>query len=63
MMFNHLPRNPGHLWWLPGKHINIIPEEGDKHEFQFVAQVPQDGRGLGGICANLDDLHMDILVV
>jgi hypothetical protein len=48
---------------LPGKHVNIIPEEGDEHEFLFVAQIPHNVDGLGGICADLNDLHRDVLAV
>jgi hypothetical protein len=36
MVLDHLPRDSGHLWWLQGKHVNIIPEEGDEREFLFV---------------------------
>jgi hypothetical protein len=48
---------------LPGKHINIISEEGDEYEFLFVTKFPRDEGGLGGIRANLDDLHADVLTV
>jgi hypothetical protein len=48
---------------LPGKRVNIIPEEGDEHEFLFVTQIPHDVGGLGGIHADLDDLHRDVLTV
>jgi hypothetical protein len=34
-VFNHLPRDPGHLRRLPGKHIDINSEEGDECEFLF----------------------------
>jgi hypothetical protein len=63
MVLNHLPRDPEHLSWLPGKHVNIILEEGDEHEFLFVAQIPRDVGGLGGIRTDLDDLHGDVLTV
>jgi hypothetical protein len=36
IVHNHLPRDPRHLRWLPGKDINISPEEGDEYEFLFV---------------------------
>jgi hypothetical protein len=39
MVLNHLPRDPRHLQWLPGKHVDIIPEEGDEREFIFVVQI------------------------
>jgi hypothetical protein len=48
---------------LPKKHVNIILEEGDEHEFLFIAQIPHDVGDLGGIRANPDDLHGDVLVV
>jgi hypothetical protein len=48
---------------LPGKHVNIIPEDGDKHEFLFVAQVPHNMGSLGVIRLDLDDLHEDIPTV
>jgi hypothetical protein len=48
---------------LPGKHINIISEEGDEREFLFVTQIPHDAGGLGGIHTNLDHLDGNILVV
>jgi hypothetical protein len=63
MVLNHFPRDPGHLLQLPGKHIDIIPEEGDKCEFLFVARDPYDAGGLGGIRVDLDDLHGDVLTV
>jgi hypothetical protein len=63
MVFNHIPRDPGHLWQLLSKHVNIIPEEGGELEFLFVAQIPRDAGGLGSIHANLDNLHGDVLIV
>jgi hypothetical protein len=48
---------------LPGKHVDIIHEEGDEHEFLFVAQVPHDVGYLGDIRADLDGLHGDTLIV
>jgi hypothetical protein len=38
-------------------------EEGDEREFLFVTQNPCDAGGLGGIHADVDDLHRDVLVV
>jgi hypothetical protein len=63
MVLNHLPRNPWHLRWLPGKHIDISLNEDDEREFLFVTQVPCDAGGLGSIRANLDDLHGHVLVI
>jgi hypothetical protein len=48
---------------LPSKHINIISEDDDYHKFLFVTQIPRDAGGLGGIHADLDDLHGNVLVV
>jgi hypothetical protein len=63
MVLNYLPRDPEHLWWLLGKHVDISLEEGDEHEFLFVTQIPHDASGLGGVRADLDDLHRDVLIV
>jgi hypothetical protein len=48
---------------LTGKHINISPEEGDEHEFQFAVQVPYDAGGLGSINPDLNNNHGDSLIV
>jgi hypothetical protein len=63
MVLDHLPRDPRHLWRLPGKHVDIRPEEGVKHEFLFVAQISCDAGGLCGIRPDLDGLHGDALIV
>jgi hypothetical protein len=39
MVLDHLPRDLGHLRWLPCKHIRISPEEGDEREFLFAVQI------------------------
>jgi hypothetical protein len=39
MVFNHIPRDPRHLRWLPGKHVDVSSEEGDENEFQFAIQI------------------------
>jgi hypothetical protein len=39
MVLNHIPRDPRHLRWLPGKHVDVSSEEGDEHEFQFAIQI------------------------
>jgi hypothetical protein len=41
MVLNHLARDPRHLRWLPGKHIDISPEEGDEHEFYLLSRSPE----------------------
>jgi hypothetical protein len=61
MILNHLPGDPRHLRWLPGKHVHISPEEGDEHEFLFAVQMPCNVGGLGNICPNLNSLHGDVL--
>jgi hypothetical protein len=38
-MLNHLPRDPRHLRRLPGKHIDVSPEEGDEREILFAVQI------------------------
>jgi hypothetical protein len=59
MMLNHLPRDPRHLRWLPGKHVNISSEEGDEREFLFAVQITQDTGSLSSLSPDLDDLYGD----
>jgi hypothetical protein len=63
MVLNHLPRDPRHLRWLSGKHVNISLEEGDERMFLFVAEVPRNAGSQGSIHADLDGLHGDSLIV
>src|SRR5438105_8700725 len=49
VVLNHLPRDPGHVRWLPCKHISVCPEEGDEHEFLFGVERPTYLHGLGGV--------------
>jgi hypothetical protein len=60
MVLNHLPRDPRHLRWLPGKHIDISPEEGDEREFLFVVQITRDTGSLSNCGPDLDGLHGDV---
>jgi hypothetical protein len=60
MMVNHLPRDPRHFRWLPGKHIDISLEEGDEREFLFAVQITRDMGSLFGSGPDLDDLHGDV---
>jgi hypothetical protein len=60
MMLNHLPRDPMHLRWLPGKHIDISPEEGDEREFLFAVQITRDTGSLSSLSPDLDGLHGDV---
>src|SRR5438876_3375331 len=49
VVLDHLPRDPGHVGWLPCKHISVCPEEGDEHEFLFGVKRPAHLHGLGGV--------------
>jgi hypothetical protein len=62
MVLNHLPRDPRHLQWLPSKHVNISPEEGDEHEFLFAIQITQDTGSLSSLSPDLDGLYGDIFL-
>jgi hypothetical protein len=62
MVLNHLPRDPRHLRWLLGKHVDISPEEGDKREFVFAIQVTQDMGSMSSFDPDLDGLHGDVLL-
>jgi hypothetical protein len=62
MVLNHVLGEPRHLWQLPGKHVNISPEEDDEHEFLFTIQIACDAGGLSSIGPDLDSLHRNILV-
>jgi hypothetical protein len=61
MVLDHLSRDPGHLRWLPCKHIRVSPEEGDEHEFLFAVQITRDMGSLSSIGPNLNGLHGDVL--
>jgi hypothetical protein len=65
MVLDHLPMDPRDLRWLPGKHVDIILEEGDEREFLFNTKPPppRDAGGLGGICVDLNKFHGDVLIV
>ena len=56
-VLNHLPRDPGHVGWLPDKDVDISPEEGDEREFLFIPQTRTDASGLGGFHSDLNDLR------
>jgi hypothetical protein len=34
-MLNHLPGDPGHIWYLSYEDIQIFPEKSDEHDFLF----------------------------
>jgi hypothetical protein len=60
MVLNHLPRDPRHLRWLLGKHIDISPEEGDEREFLFDVQITRDMGSLSSRGPDLYGLHGDV---
>jgi hypothetical protein len=62
MVLNHFPRDPRHLRWLSGKHVDISPEEGDEHEFLFAVQITRDTDSLISFSPDLDDLYGDIFL-
>jgi hypothetical protein len=62
MVLNHLPRDPRHLQWLPGKHVNISLEEGDEHEFLFAVQITRDMSSLSSLSPDLDGLYRDVFL-
>ena len=49
VVLDHLPRDPGHVGWLPCKHISVCPEEGDEHEFLFGVKRSAHLHGLGRV--------------
>ena len=57
VMLDHLPRDPGYIGRLPGKHVHVSPEEGDERAFLFAAQVAADTDNLGSVFAHLDLLR------
>jgi hypothetical protein len=62
MVLNHLSRDPRHLRWLPGKHIDISLKEGDEREFLFAVQITQNMSSLSSLSPDLDDLHGDVFL-
>jgi hypothetical protein len=38
-VFNHLPRDPEHLRWFPGKYIDISSEENQECELLFITKA------------------------
>jgi hypothetical protein len=47
---------------LPGKHVDISPEEGDEREYLFVVQITRDTSSLASLCPDLDDHYGDIFL-
>jgi hypothetical protein len=62
MVLNQLPRDPRHLRWLPGKHVDISLEEGDEREFLFTIQITRDTGSLTSLSPDLDGLYEDIFL-
>jgi hypothetical protein len=62
MVLNHLPKDPRHLRWLPSKHIDISPEEGDDHKFLCALQIIRNMGSLTIFIPDLDGLYGDIFL-
>jgi hypothetical protein len=62
MVLNHLPRDQRHLRRLPGKHVDMSPEEGDEREFLSVVQITRDTGSLSSLSPDLDGLHGDVFL-
>jgi hypothetical protein len=62
MVLNHLPWDSRHLRWLPGKHIDISPEEGDERGFLFAVQITRDMGSLSSLSPDLDGLYGDVFL-
>ena len=45
VVLNYLPGNTGDVRWLPGKHIDILPQEGNGRAFLFVSKGSTNGEG------------------
>src|SRR6266511_148624 len=43
VVLDYLPGNTGDIRWLPGKHIDILPQEGNERAFLFVIEGGADG--------------------
>ncbi len=42
VVLDYLPGNTGDIIWLPGKHIDIRPQEGNECAFLFVIEGDAD---------------------
>ena len=42
VVLDYLPGNTGDIRWLPGKHIDIHPQEGNERAFLFVIEGGAD---------------------
>ena len=45
VVLDYLPGNTGDIRWLPSKHINIRPQEGNERTFLFVIEGGTDSEG------------------
>src|SRR3989337_1464666 len=43
VVLDYLPGNAGDVRWLPSKHIDIRPQEGNEHAFLFVIKGGANG--------------------
>ena len=43
VVLDYLPGNTGDIRWLPGKHIDIRPQEGNERAFLFFIKGGADG--------------------
>ena len=48
-LLDHLPRNAGHVRWLPCEHVPVVSEKGDELEFLLRIELGTDNRRLGGL--------------
>ena len=45
VVLDYLPGNTGDIRWLPSKHIDILPQEGNERAFLFVIKGGTDSEG------------------
>ena len=58
VVLDYLPGNTRDIRWLPGKHIDIHPQEGSERAFLFVIKGGADGeRTVSTILPCHDVLH------
>lgn len=54
VMLNHLSRDPWYVRRFLSKHVDMLLEESDKHEFLFGPKVPSNAGHLESLLPNLD---------
>ena len=57
VVLDYLPRNTGDVRWLPSKHIDIRPQEGNERAFLFVVKDGTDSKGTISANQPCQDLH------